>query len=81
MHHSQVQPSHVKDQFAYLMSNSFIMTKIDDLSTSKGNTHTYNHKVIYTTIIKDSQGGYKYKMSANFFTLLKILITHFVLKY
>ena len=69
MHHSQVQPSHVKDQFVYLMTNilewtdemdggnSVIITKIDDLSTSKGNTHTYNHKVLYTTIIKSSQGG------------------------
>ena len=68
---SHVKPSHFKDQFAFLMSNvlewthemdgrnSFIMTKIADLSPSQGNFHTYNHKVIYTTIIKNSQGGYK----------------------
>ena len=68
IHHSQVQPSHVKDQFAFLMSNvlewtdemdrgnSFIMTKTADLSPSQGNFHSYNHKVIYTTIIKNSQG-------------------------
>ena len=78
---SHVKPSHFKAKFAFLMSNvlewtdeidggnSFTMTKIADLSPSKGNVHTYNHKVIYTTIIKNSQGGYKYKMSANFFTL------------
>ena len=78
---SHVKPSHFKDQFAFLMSNvlewsdemdggnSFIMTKIADLSPSQGNFHTYNHKVIYTTIIKNSQGGYKYKMAIIFFTL------------
>ena len=79
MHHSQVQPSHIKDQFEYLMSNaaqwtdelgdSFIIRKIDDLSPSIGNIHTCNHKVIYTTIIKNAPGGYKYEMSVNLFTL------------
>ena len=49
--------------------NSYNMTKIADLSPSKGNFRTYNHKVIYTTIIKNSQGGYKYKMGMNFYTL------------
>ena len=77
---SRVQPSHFKDQFAYLMSNavqwtdeqsnSFIIAKIADLSPSQGNFHTYNHIVVYTTIIKNCQGGYKYKMAINFFTLL-----------
>ena len=65
MHHSQVQPSHQKDEFAYLMANmlewtdltsgggnGFNMTKIANLSTSKGNFHSNNKKVIYTTIIK-----------------------------
>ena len=50
--------------------NSFIMPEIADLSPSQGNFHTYNRKVIYTTIIKNSQCGYKYKMSANCYTLL-----------
>ena len=50
--------------------NSFNMTKIADLSPSKRNFHTYNHKVIYTTIIKNSQRGYKYKMGINFYTLV-----------
>ena len=80
--HSHVKPSHQKDQFSYLMSNvlqctdeidggnSFNGTKIADLSPSKGNFHTYNHKVIYSTIIKNSQGGYKYKMGINFYTLV-----------
>lgn len=72
--HYHIQPSHQKNEFDYLMSNtlewtdlvsggnSFNMTKIADLSKSKGNFHSYNEKVIYTTIIKNSQGGYRYKM-------------------
>ena len=79
---SHVKPNHFKDQFSFLMSNvlewtdemdggnSFIMTKTADLSPSQGNFHPYNHKVIYTTVIKNSQGGYKYKMAINFYTLL-----------
>ena len=81
LHVSQVQPSHCKDQFSYLMSssnqwtdeidggNSFNITKIDNLPPSKGNFHDYNHKVLYTTIMKNSQGGYKYKMGINFYRL------------
>ena len=81
LHVTQVQPSHYKDQFSYLMSssnqwtdeidggNSFNITKIDNLPPSKGNFHDYNHKVLYTTIIKNSQGGYKYKMGINFYRL------------
>ena len=80
--HSHVKPSHQKDQSGFLMSNilqwtdlidagnSFDMTKIADLSQSQGNFYSYNHKVIYTTIIKNSQGECKYKMGINFYTLL-----------
>ena len=61
---SHVKPSHFKNQFARWMSNvlewtdekdggnSFIITKTADLSPSKGNFNTYNHKVLYTTIRK-----------------------------
>ena len=81
VHHTAVQPSHYNDQFAYLMSsgsqwtdetdggNSFFVTRIGDLSPSKGNFHNYNHKVIFVTINKSSQGGYKYKMGINFYRL------------
>ena len=81
VHHTAVQPSHYKDQFAYLMSsssqwtdeidggNSYNITKIDDLPPSKGNFHDYNHKVLYTDIYKNSQGGFKYKMGINFYRL------------
>ena len=83
LHSSQVQPSHYKDEFAYLMSDasqwtdeittgdSFNITKIADLPPNKGNFHSYNHKVIYMKIVKNSQGGYKYKMGINFFRLAK----------
>ena len=81
VHHTAVQPSHYNDQFAYLMSsgaqwsdetdggNSFFVSRIGDLSPSKGNFHNYNHKVIFVTINKSSQGGYKYKMGINFYRL------------
>ena len=81
LHKSQVQPSHYKDQFSYLMSNgaewtdeidtgtSFIITKIAVLPPSKGNFHDYNHKVIYMNIIKNYQGSYKYKAGINFYRL------------
>ena len=82
LHQTQVQPSHYKDEFAFLMASptqwtdeidtrtSFIPKKIADLSTKKGNFHDYNHKVLYTTILKNFQGGYKYKMGLNFYRLV-----------
>ena len=81
LHQTQVQPSHYKDEFAFLMSSptqwtdeidtrtSFIPRKIADLSTKKGNFHNYNHKVLYMNIFKNFQGGYKYKMGLNFYRL------------
>ena len=82
LHQTQVQPSHYKDEFAFLMSTpsqwtdeidnrtSFIPKKIADLSTKKGNFHDYNHKVLYMNILKNFQGGYKYKMGLNFYRLV-----------
>ena len=81
LHQTQVQPSHYKDEFAFLMSspsqwtdeidnrNSFYPKKIADLSTKRGNFHNYNLKVLYTNILKSFQGGYKYKMGLNFYRL------------
>ena len=83
LHTAQIQPSHYKDEFSYLMSDasqwtdeittgtSFNMKKIADLPPNKGNFHDYNHKVIYMEIVKNSQGGYKYKMGINFYRLPK----------
>ena len=82
LHQTQVQPSHYKDEFAFLMTSptqwtdeidnrtSFIPKKITDLSTKKGNFHEYNTRVLYTTILKNFQGGYKYKIGLNFFRLV-----------
>ena len=39
-------------------ADSFNITKIDNLMPQEGNYHQYNHKVLYTTIIKDRPGGY-----------------------
>ena len=81
VHHTAVQPSHYNDQFAYLMSSSaqwtdeidtgtsFFIRRIEDLAPNKGNFHNYNHKVIFLTINKNSQGGFKYKMGINFYRL------------
>ena len=81
VHHTAVQPSHYKDEFAYLMSsaaqwtdeidggNSFNITKIDDLPPSKGNFHDYNHKVLYMSIYKRTRYGFKFKMGMNFYRL------------
>ena len=61
----QLKSSHHDNQFAHLMQNtlvwsdltsagnSFNMVKIGDLSPHKGNFHSYNHKVTYTTMIKN----------------------------
>lgn len=53
VHLSQVKPSHQKDVFSYLMSNVLEWTdltdggnKISNLSSFKGNFHSYNNKVI-----------------------------------
>ena len=81
---SHVKPSHYNNEFKYLMTNrlawsdlepnnidSFDITKIDNLMPQDGNYHQYNHKVLYTTIIKDKQGGYSYGMGINCYQLNK----------
>ena len=79
---SHVKPSHYNNEFKYLITNklawtdlepnnidSFDITKIGNLMPQDGNYHQYNHKVLYTTIIKDQQGGYSYKMGINCYQL------------
>ena len=82
LHQTQVQPSHYKDEFAFLMSSpsqwtdeidnrtSFIPKKITYLPTLKGNFHEYNTRVLYINILKNFQGAYKYKMGLNFYRLV-----------
>ena len=81
LHQSQVQPSHYKDEFAYLMASpsqwtdeidnrtSFYPRKIADLSTRRGNFHSYNLKVLHMNIFKNFHGGYNFKMGLNFYRL------------
>ena len=81
VHLTAVQPSHYKNEFDYLMSSgsqwtdemdggvSFGVRSIGDLAPNKGNFHDYNHKVIFMSIIKNSQGKYIYKMGINFYRL------------
>ena len=84
LENSYVKPSHYSNEFKYLMTNrlawtdlepnnidSFNITKIDNLMPQDGNYHQYNHKVLYTTIMKDQQGGYSYKMGINCYQLDK----------
>ena len=52
-------------------TDSFHITKTDNLMPQDGNYHQYNHKVLHTTIIKDRQGGYSYKMGINCYQLDK----------
>ena len=76
---SHIVPSHYNNELKFLMTNklewtdlqpdSFQITKIDNLMPQEGNYHRYNHKVLFTTIIKDQQGGYSYKMGINCYTL------------
>ena len=80
---SYSKPSHKANQFDYLIKNtlewsdliyggnSFNLVNVDDLSPDKGNFHSYSHKVIYTTINKNSLGGYKYKVGIQCFPLTK----------
>lgn len=74
LHNHQIISTHLKNEFDYLMSNvlewteltplgyRFDMPKTDILSARIDNFHSYNKKVIYTTLIKNTQGGYSYKM-------------------
>ena len=66
------KPSDHTNRFAYLMNptngllqwsdlltNNIALNSIGDLNATWGNYHTYNEKVIYASIGKNSQSGYK----------------------
>ena len=80
LHESHIQPSHYTDVFNYLMyqvnqwtdeigNRDSFYPKKDYLLQRKGNFHDYNIKVMNMTILKNFQGGYKYKMGLNFYRL------------
>lgn len=74
---SHIKPTHKTDQFKYFTQNklewtgSFNMVKIADLLQHDGNPHTYNHKVIYANLNKNSHGNFNYKLWIQCFTLQK----------
>ena len=66
------KPSDHTNRFAYLMdptngllqwtdllTNSIALNSISDLNATSGNYHSYNKKVIFASIRKNSEGGYK----------------------
>ena len=71
---SHIKPSHKTDKFSYLMQNtlewsdvtpggnSFNMTNIADLSPQQKNIHSYNHKVIYTTVLHHYDKKFKRRL-------------------
>lgn len=79
---AHIKPTHKTHQFKYLMQNklewtdlygsSFNMVKIADLLQHDRNPHVYNHKLIYTTINKISDGDFDYKLGIQCFTLQKV---------
>ena len=46
-------------QWTHLLTDSIALNSIGDLETTSGSYHTYNKKVIYVSIKKNSEGGYK----------------------
>ena len=78
------KPSDHTNRFAYLMdptngllqwtdllTNSIALNSIGDLNATSGNYHTYNKKVIYASIIKNSQGGNKWRLAIQCYPLQK----------
>ena len=79
-----IKPSDHTNRFAYLMdrtngllqwtdllANSIALNSIGDLNATSGNCHTYNKKVIYASIRKNSQGGYKWPLAIQCYPLQK----------
>lgn len=60
-----------KLEWTELLGNSFLISKIDNLEPRAGNIHICNAKVLYTTIIKNAQSSYKYKIGIQHFPLGK----------
>ena len=78
------KPSDHTNRFAYLMdptngllqwtdllTNSIALNSIGDLNAKSGNYHTHNKKVIYASIRKNSQGGYKWRLAIQCYPLQK----------
>ena len=58
-------------QWTDLLTNSIALNSIGDLNATSGNYHTYNKKVIFASIRKNSQGGYKWRLAIQCYPLQK----------
>ena len=71
-----IKPSDHTNRFAYLMdptngllqwtdlqTDSIALNSIGDLNATSGNYHTYNKKVIFTSIKTNSGGAYKWRLA------------------
>ena len=72
-----IKPSDHTNRFAYLMNPTndllqcIALNSIGDLNATSGNYHTYNKKVIFASIRKNSQGGYKWRLAIQCYPLQK----------
>ena len=79
-----IKPSDHTNRFAYVMgptngllqwtdllTNSIALNSIGDLTATSGNYHTYNKKVIFASIKKNSEGGYKWRLAIQCYRLQK----------
>ena len=79
-----IKPSDHTNRFAYLMdptngllqwtdllTNSIALNSIGHLEATSGNYHSYNKKVIYASIRKNSEGGYKWRLAIQCYPLQK----------
>ena len=79
-----IKPSDHTNRFAYLMdptngllqwtdlqTDSITLNSIGDLNATSGNYHTYNKKVIFASIKKNSEGGYKWRLAIQCYRLQK----------
>ena len=79
-----IKPSDHTNRFAYLMAptngllqwtdlqtDSITLNSIGDLNATSGNYHTYNKKVIFPSIKKNSEGGYKWRLAIQCYPLQK----------
>ena len=58
-------------QWTDLLGDSIALNGIGDLNATSGNYHTYNKKVIFASIQKNSEGGYKWRLAIQCYRLQK----------
>ena len=54
-----------------LLTDSIALNSIGDLNATSGNCHSYNKKVIFASIRKNSEGGYKSRLAVQCYPLQK----------